>query len=437
MDHDLRMLTQRSGNRCAICKRLLTADSSPPDREVILGDVAHIVAYEPDGPRGDSPLSPRERNKYNNLILLCNTHNRLVDNQPQTYTVEKLHSIKEAHEAWVEESLGKRLPYERPRQDYKTDTIYSTLLPVQELPAYVYGVPCDLRTDAEVTATMSPLREARSSLFSQLEMAPFVLRGGYLYAFQDLNERGNPFEPLVPGQSAERYPVDEWWGDPDYMRWYVDLLNRTLNKLTGRRHLHLDKEHRRYYFPMVEPGQEVVIDYRPLNQDRTRRKVVWEPKSRKTGQGRGKWYHRAVSLRFTQLDSVNWCLGIRPELRITRDGYQPIEAERIGSHVTRRKSRMFNYDLLGEVHFWRDYLSDSRPRIIMPFGDKQRVIVSSTLMSGAVTWPGIPPEHDKPFTNIEYADDLFSWAEVANLDVEHEEQEWQLEGDDEDGDDDI
>ncbi len=96
---------------------------------------------------------------------------------------------------------------------------------------------------------------------------------------------------------------------------------------------------------------------------------------------------------------------------------------------------MFNYDFLGEVHFWRDYLSNSRPRIIMPFGDKQRIIVSSTLMSGTVMWPGIPPEYDKPFTNIEYVDDLWSWAEVANLAGEDNEQEWQIEGEDEDSDD--
>ena len=76
---------------------------------------------------------------------------------------------------------------------------------------------------------------------------------------------------------------------------------------------------------------------------------------------------------------------------------------------------MFNYDLLGEVQFWRDFLSDSRPRIIMSFGPNQYIVVSTSLMEGTVTWPGIPAEHAKPFKNIDYVDDLFSWAEFSAL----------------------
>jgi HNH endonuclease len=82
-----RILLQRSGNRCAFphCRRVLTAEDSPPDRAVILGEIAHIVAESPDGPRGDLPLSPAERNKYENLILLCNVHHQQIDDQPRLF----------------------------------------------------------------------------------------------------------------------------------------------------------------------------------------------------------------------------------------------------------------------------------------------------------------------------------------------------------------
>ena len=67
-----RILLQKSGNCCVFlhCRRVLTAEDSPPDRAVILGEIAHIVAESPEGPRGDSPLPLVERNKYENLILL-------------------------------------------------------------------------------------------------------------------------------------------------------------------------------------------------------------------------------------------------------------------------------------------------------------------------------------------------------------------------------
>jgi hypothetical protein len=123
----------------------------------------------------------------------------------------------------------------------------------------------------------------------------------------------------------------------------------------------------------------------------------------------------------------SWTLSLRPELRITVDGVNPLPSETIGAKVTRKKSRTFNYDLLAEVHFWRDFLSNSQPRILLPFGHpRQAIVVPTTLMQGNVSWPGIPDEHAKAFTNVEYLDDLFSWAEFQSIDqdVEDEEDDW-------------
>jgi len=71
-----RKLFARSGNRCAFCRRLLTADGGPPDRLVVLDEMAHIVADWPQGPRGASPVLLEERNRAEKLILLCNHHQR-------------------------------------------------------------------------------------------------------------------------------------------------------------------------------------------------------------------------------------------------------------------------------------------------------------------------------------------------------------------------
>jgi hypothetical protein len=419
---ELRILFQKSGNRCAFpgCRRVLTADGSPPDRDVVLGDVAHIVAESINGPRGDSLLSLMERNRYDNLILLCNLHHQLIDGQPQTYTIERLRGMKQEHERWVEDVLGARsigdLTIEPAAQ--VTETVYSTLLPVEHMPRYVYGVPCLLTDEHDVQRKMLSLRGS--------EMAPFILRAGMLFVFQDLEDPTNPFRDLTIDQPIERFRVEEWWEDADKFRWFIELTNRTLNKLTGRRGLYLDKEHHRYYFAMTIPGKEVQIRYRPLNRKRTARKVVWQPKSKRTGEGRGYWYHRAVALRFLRDGDRDWSFAVRPELRVTIDGVNPPKSREIGSKVTRKKSRMFNYNLLGEVQFWRDYLSDSRPRIILPFGSaNQHIVVSTAMMFGKVSWPGIPPEHAKPFKNIEYVDDLFSWAELSELEAEPEENLWQ------------
>lgn len=404
-----RLLFAKSGNRCAFegCRRVLTAEASPPDSPVVLGEAAHIVAESPDGPRGNYSLPSDKRNQYDNLILLCNQHHQLVDSQPQTYPVERLHAMREIHEKWVEQTLGladEKLVLPNPNVE---DTVFSTLLHVERLPRYIYGVPCDAKNEKAVQARIRPGRDH--------EITPFIIRAGMLYAFQNMNATGNPFEDLVPGRSAERFLCQEWWDDPDKMRWFIQLLNRALNKLTGRHDLMLDKEHRRYYFEPSKPNQELTIQYRPLNQNRSTRNVVWQRRRRLTGEPRGYWYHRAVSLRFIKIGLSEWCLSIRPELRVTVDGFSTPPPSRIGPRVTKQKSHRFNYDLLVEVNFWRDYLSDGRPRIILSFGPQQLLIMSTTPISGIVSWPGIPEEYAKPFKNVQYIDDLFSWGELSQL----------------------
>jgi hypothetical protein len=100
-----KMLWGRAANRCSICKLELVVDSTETDDEAVIGDECHIVAESQDGPRGDHPLSLEKRNKYGNLILLCKVHHKLIDDQPNTYTVDKLNSLKTEHEKWVQESL--------------------------------------------------------------------------------------------------------------------------------------------------------------------------------------------------------------------------------------------------------------------------------------------------------------------------------------------
>jgi hypothetical protein len=99
----VKILWGRSGNRCAFpgCKIELTSDGE----ESTLGEMAHIVADSPNGPRGESDLTPEQRDEYSNLILLCPTHHTLIDSNPEEWSVEKLKQIKAEHENWVSRQL--------------------------------------------------------------------------------------------------------------------------------------------------------------------------------------------------------------------------------------------------------------------------------------------------------------------------------------------
>jgi hypothetical protein len=102
-----KLLWGRSGNKCAMenCRNDLIAGETETDNESIIGDEAHIVAKSPDGPRGISELTPKERDEYDNLVLLCRKHHKIVDDQHIFYTIKKLKEIKQKHEEWVKVSL--------------------------------------------------------------------------------------------------------------------------------------------------------------------------------------------------------------------------------------------------------------------------------------------------------------------------------------------
>ncbi|HEY6414424.1 MAG TPA: HNH endonuclease signature motif containing protein [Edaphobacter sp.] len=80
----------------------LVHEASGLDDPSIIGQACHIVAQRVDGPRGNSPLNDAQRDSYSNLILLCSIHHKLVDDQPNAFTAERLHEIKQDHETYVD-----------------------------------------------------------------------------------------------------------------------------------------------------------------------------------------------------------------------------------------------------------------------------------------------------------------------------------------------
>ncbi len=101
----------KSGGRCAIpeCRQELVIDKTPADKESIVGEMAHIKGEKQKASRYDTNMTGRERNSYDNLILVCRIHHKMIDDQSNAYTVEKLHQIKKEHESWVQKNLSKQM----------------------------------------------------------------------------------------------------------------------------------------------------------------------------------------------------------------------------------------------------------------------------------------------------------------------------------------
>ncbi len=359
-----------------------------------------------------------ERNRYENLILLCEEHHKVIDNQIATYPVQRLLQMKYDHEAVIAEATRKAVETRAGNNAADTgavvERLFSSLLPVERLPRYVFSVECD-KEEKEVKQLLIRTDKPQA--------APLICRGGRLYCFQNLRDEPGPFVDLAKGRAVEKEEALSWWSDPDKLKWYVTLLNRTLNKLTGWRGLNLDKDHGRYYFEPDTPGQAKSIDYRPMNRTASTLQVVWQPVTKKTKQPKNFWYHRAIALSFIRVGRRSWCLAMRPEMRVTRDGITPIESRKIGGKVTKKKSKMWNIDVLEELNFWREFFFEARPRLIIPFGDFTGISISANFLSEEISWPGVPPERAKAFKNAEIEENLFELAALDRIDNEADDDD--------------
>lgn len=412
-----------SGNVCAFPEcgaNLIRTGKS--DESVIIGEIAHIVGDSRQGPRGRSHLTDTERDRADNLIYLCEACHKLVDKHPRIYSVEVLRQMKREHEARMARLTATApKPKEIPKM---TETIHSTLLRVAALPAYVFSAPCAFveRQEREVAERLKfPLRKD--------ELVPFILRDRQLFCFHDLSKPGSPFGEVVDMRKSDSVPILDFTADAEGRRRVVDLLNRSLRRFLGIRRIGFDPVHRRYFFRVNQQGAERDEQYRSLTGRNSSRKVVWQPIRKATGEPKNHWLHLAAGLHFEQLAENQWGFSIRIERHLTTDGSTPFPAEYVGRKVTRLKARMFNDAYLAEVNFWRDFLSEGKPRFILSFG-QQSCIVESELVSSPVTWPGIP-EDVKPFTNTAFSDDLFSFAEFQAA-TEGREELWERELEDKD-----
>lgn len=93
----------RSRNHCAYPDCHTSLIERDGDAWLTVGERAHIRSDEPSGPRHDPDYV--DPNTYENLILLCRRHHRLVDGQPALYPVELLETWKHSHESPVLDRL--------------------------------------------------------------------------------------------------------------------------------------------------------------------------------------------------------------------------------------------------------------------------------------------------------------------------------------------
>jgi hypothetical protein len=187
--------------------------STTEDDESVVGEECHIVARESGGPRNDLNFPKEKLDQYDNLILLCRVHHKMVDDQEDTYSVERLRRIKKEHEQLVREALNSSC--EKLKADYKnqkdssSSKYLSRLTTGKELlnilsnsDAYEFDHD-ELESEDEVDLVGGFLQSAQEwgEIYSELES------GGRVEASYDLQQAIKELEAsdfLVFGEYAKR-----------------------------------------------------------------------------------------------------------------------------------------------------------------------------------------------------------------------------------------
>ena len=89
-----------------ICKNELIIDATEKDDESVIAEECHIVSSRRKGPRYDSSFPENKLDSYENLILLCRIHHKMIDDQVDTFTSVIIRQMKSNHEIWVSQKLS-------------------------------------------------------------------------------------------------------------------------------------------------------------------------------------------------------------------------------------------------------------------------------------------------------------------------------------------
>ena len=163
------------------CGTRLVQEKTAQDPEAPIGEMAHIAAFSPGGPRHDPTMTAADIDSAENIILLCPTDHTIVDAQDSTYTAAELRDWKIKHDAFIIDVISARV----------------RAVGFQELDAVTHGL---LTTPAPVLQSLSlPLRpEEKLPLNGLTAKVSSILNNGYL-RFEDVQSFVSKTEAIQPG----------------------------------------------------------------------------------------------------------------------------------------------------------------------------------------------------------------------------------------------
>jgi hypothetical protein len=141
------LLARRSGHRCSNpqCRQPTSGPQADANKSINVGVAAHITAASRGGPRYDSALTAGERGSAKNGIWLCQICAKMVDDDPERFSVWRLQEWRHTAELLALHDIQSRKP------DSEVD-------PVSQRFAKIETMMADLLAEMAADLRENPLR---------------------------------------------------------------------------------------------------------------------------------------------------------------------------------------------------------------------------------------------------------------------------------------
>jgi hypothetical protein len=261
------------------------------------------------------------------------------------------------------------------------ERIISNLLPVAEVPQYVYSAETRFTVETELIEACGAAGPV-----------PFLWKGSRLYSIEPLSGDSVLGPALSSAARVTQENFAQWFSRRDRQGWAIELLNNLFRYHAWKRGLRYDKSTEQYYFPRTKPKSVWwEISRRTISREVTAAHIGWiELENESKAEVQYGWRHRSIRAGFVQ-GLGGLLLRLEPSWLLTNlDGKTPATTESVGPVCSGVPQSERNGQLLRSLRFWSTVLAKGHHEIRINTGQVP-VRIKLTPLSG-FTEVGIPSD---------------------------------------------
>jgi len=235
--------------------------------------------------------------------------------------------------------------------DEITETIYSNIYEVQNIPQTVWSAP----------TTFTEVKEIYQSIDDQ-QLPPFVLKEKRLFTFCDLSNTEHSFHGIIEDFDIQSHRIADLLKDSNRRYWLVDLFNKSLRNRCYEKSMAFDPKSKKFFF-RLGALKNVKIPWQPHIKHISKELII-EYKNTQTGVINF-YAHRAVNFRFLMLGEQVF-LKVENGFVFTRDGQIVFSRKGLATKFLSRQKNLQNFN---ENRFWPLFFSTDGKKIEVNLGE--------------------------------------------------------------------